>query len=159
MSMYWSGDMLLGCIIQGDDIDYFKREYIKLNPEEFENVEPEVIEDQLNEWLTCNEAFNYADGDLKKTFSAQLYTEDNYEGLYFISACPGTNINEQLEWRKPVIFVSAEKSIYSRGVLNGNFYHSYQELEDEFKEKIGKYLPKDFEWKSAIGDLSFVCFS
>ena len=34
-----------------------------------------------------------------------------------------------------------------------------KELEDEFKEKIGKYLPKDFDWKSAIGDMSFACFA
>lgn len=159
MSMYWSGDMLLGCVIQGDDIDYFKKKYIELNPEEFENIEPEEVNSEIDEWLFCNEAFNYADGDRSRTFNAQYYTEDNFEGLYFISACPTTNINEQLEWRQTVLFVGAEKSIYTRGVLKGEFYQSYQELEDEFKEKIGKYLPEDFDWKKSIGDFSFACFA
>ena len=159
MSMYWSGDLLLGCVIKGDDIDYFKKKYVEMNPNEFADMDKEEINDQLDEWLFCNESFYYADGDRSKMFNAQIYTEDNYEGLYFISACPGTDINEQLEWRKPVLFVQSEKALFSRGVLEGKFYPDYQILEDEFKEKIGTYLPPDFDWKKSIGDLGYACYA
>lgn len=39
-----------------------------------------------------------------------------------------------------------------------NPYKSYEEIKEEFREKLGEYFPSDFDWDSHIGDFSYACY-
>lgn len=40
-----------------------------------------------------------------------------------------------------------------------NPYKSYEEIKEEFREKLGEYFPEDFNWDSHIGDFSYACYA
>ena len=40
-----------------------------------------------------------------------------------------------------------------------NPYKSYEEIREEFKEKLSEFFPKDFDWNSHIGDFSYACYA
>lgn len=38
-------------------------------------------------------------------------------------------------------------------------YGSYEEFKREFKDKMGKYLPDDFDWDAHIGRFNYACYA
>ena len=153
MSMFWSGDMLLGCKIEKENIDFFLKSYIKKNPKEFEGLDAEQAEDQMYDYLWCSEELGESDA----TFCARYFSDDTFEGIYFQPANPENTDYYQVT--NDLVFVSANKWLSTRCIFNEGFYNSFAELKEEFIEKIGDYLPKDFDYDNNIGDLSYACFA
>lgn len=129
MSMHTTGCSELGCIIKGNDMDYFVKKYVRFNPSEFEEFNLEVAKDcelaeeNVWEWLDTNDAFKYsrdADKEGGEEFYARVMRDDPYyPELYF------SPIAEEFEYRSEepdLIFVQANFECYTRGVLRGDFY-------------------------------------
>ena len=160
MSMHTSGGSTLCCIIKDrEDIDSFIEKYIDLNPADFDSPEykdRKVARSDMEMWLCCNEAFIYgADaGDAEgRRFSAEFMVADTYYPLvYYMPLADGL---EYTSVDLPLICVPAEKGCFAKTVLNGSFYKDKSELTSEFKEKLGQYLPKDFNWEENIGNLEY----
>lgn len=161
MSMFWSGDMILGCMIRGEDISYFKNKYIELNPDQFKVIEDTSVEnlsredalENLDDWIYCNEELTNGE----KSFYAQYFTNDTFDGVFFQPANPDSTDYYQVT--ETIIFVQADKWLSTRCIFKEGFYNSFDELKKEFKEKIGRYLPDDFDYDKNIGDLNYACFA
>lgn len=162
MSMITTGSSELGCIIKGSDMDYFVKKYVRLNPSEFEEFnlkvakDREIAEECVWEWLDTNEAFKYsrdADKQDGEEFYARIIRDDPYyPGLRFLPIAEGLEYGSE---EPDLIFVNANFGCYTRGVLRGDFYKSKEELVQEMKEKLSRYLPENFDWEANIGDLDY----
>lgn len=166
MSMITTGTSELGCIITGDNMQHFVKKYIELNPCEFtehlDSYDPEkeadvkLAEDLVWEWLDTNEGFRYsafAEGMKDPFFYARIMRDDPYYPNMYILP-----IADALEYRSEdpdLIFVTADKGCFAKSVLRGDFYKSKDELVQEFKDKLSRYLPEDFDWLANIGDLDY----
>lgn len=159
MSMYWSGNCISGLLLEGKDIDHFVKKYIEINPWEFKHFAPHERESEMYDWLNCNEQFKYACDGGGNFFYAQMYSEDHFEGLYFLPAKRELEVGQISLYNNPVVFIEAKKPLISKFILSGSYYGSYEEMEDEFREKLGAYLPTDFDYENAIGDLSYACYA
>lgn len=152
-----------GCIITGDDVNYFIKKYISLNPCEFEDLNLKIAEDRIiaedyvREWLDTNEAFKYsrdAGEEGGEEFYARIMRDDPYyPQMYFMP------ISDAFEYRSEehnLIFVKANFGCYAKAVLRGDFYKSKEELlVQEMKDKLSRYLPENFDWEANIGDLDY----
>lgn len=169
MSMITTGTSELGCIIKGDDMNYFVKKYTELNPIDFEREIEELdltseedrkaAEEYVWEWLDTNEAFKYsrdANKEDGEVFYARIIRDDPYyPWLYHLP------IADALEYRQEdpdLIFVNADKCCCAKTVLRGDFYKSKDELVQEFKDKLEKYVPENFDWTANIGDLDYAIF-
>lgn len=166
MSMITTGCSETGLIIKGDDMNYFVKKYVELNPSEFEDLDMiveqgiETAEDYVWGWLDCNEPFKYgrdAGKEGGEEFYAKIIRDDlYYPTLYFMP------IADALEYRSEepdLIFVQANFGCYAKAVLRGDFYKSKEELVQEMKDKLSRYLPEDFDWEANIGDLDYAIFA
>ena len=155
MSMFWSGDIVMGLLLQdADDIRYFKEAYVKQNPDEFD-PENELSDnvDCLDDHLLCCEDMTGVNG---KPFRARLL-DDSYEGLFFTSANENTKGCAQLY--TPIIIICAERQPVTRGILKNGYYNSLDAIVMEMKNKVGGYLPDDFDYEYSIGDLAYALFA
>lgn len=159
MSMRTSGGSALGCLIQGKDIAYFIEKYIEMNPIEFQDCDLEEAKDIMHENLMLNESFVRSScigkplqdcGD-NEMFSATMTDEGLFYPTVYIQPLKGDyqEINDY-----PVI-VYADKPSVTKRILEGDFYKSKQELVDEFKDKLSKYLPENFDYEGSIADIEY----
>lgn len=169
MSQRTFGSSEFGCLIQGKDVDYFIKKYIELNPSEFEDCEkPEDMRECMEEWLSCNEFFNRssnAGNPVSETERREggFYAQLMHDGCYYPSVCflPIKEVDEYQEVdidELPVVLVSADKGLTTKCVLRGDFYSTKEEIVEEFKDKLERYLPEDFDWEHAIADVDYAIF-
>lgn len=169
MSMITTGTSELGCVITGDNMEHFVRKYVELNPDEFEKEiegfdpsseeDRKIAENLVWEWLDTNEGFRYSSAEGRKDamFYARIMRDDPYYPNMYILP-----IADALEYRSEdpdFIFVTADKGCFAKNVLRGDFYKSKDELVQEFKDKLSRYLPEDFDWLANIGDLDYAIFA
>ena len=154
MSTMTTGRTDLCCIIEGSDMDEFMRRYYELNPQEFEGIGADEYEDEMRDRLTASGAFRQSkdagkkDGEL---FCAEILNEDPYyDPVGFLS------INEEIEYdylELPLIVVYSDILLCTRYAIKEGFYSSKEELINEFRDKLGRYLPEDFDYETEIGDV------
>jgi len=155
MSMHTTGSSELGLIITGDNIDRFVSEYIRQNLEEFKEIAAEDMMYEMYEYLDCNESFTSC--GRRENFCARTVGDDwYYPEIYFLSIADDSEYS-LLEYL-PFIFVPADKGCIAKNILNGKFYGTKEELIEEFREKVGSYLPEDFDYESSIGDMDYAIF-
>ena len=156
MSMQTSGCRETGLIIRKEFIKGFIRGYTELNPQEFE--EGTVFEDAMEiveSSLACNEEFVQSSfaGRGGETFHAQLFEEEHYYPLvYFMPIKDGEEFQTV---DSELVFVPADKSCFLEDVLQDKSYRTKNEIVSEFKDKLERYLPEDFDWEANIGDIEY----
>lgn len=141
MSMFWSGYSGVGlAIVDPDDISYMQQMMIKSN-----NVE------DWEDWMEY-EFEEY----IQDTYGAICISNNSFEGCYF-NGLAGRG--EYLDEYFPVYFFFADKQPILRSLFSTGFYSSKEEIIKEFQIKLGNYLPHNFEWENAIGEIQYACFA
>lgn len=145
------GDREFGFLIRGNDLDTFMGNYIRMNPAEFEKCssEEEAL-DKMRDLLQINEEFTGSSEG--HSFNAMLFgsAADNVDFFPTEKDRDGFSCDPDL-----TVMISPDMPMTSRRILSGTFYRSLEEAETEFKEKAGKYLPADFDFKANIGDFAY----
>lgn len=140
MSSYWAGYCKLGLLIPKDEVSGFIMAYNNAHPEE----EIECIYDIDNETINgCPNKFTC------------LYISEEMDGLTILPLNGGGWFREETE----SLLVYADKCSAACRILKDGFYSSKDELVDEFKKKVGDYLPEDFDFEHYIGDVSYALFA
>lgn len=158
MSMRTYGGQITGCIIKEKYIDGFIKRYIECHPEEFEKIESPLEKyEEMESNLYCNSCLTRSTPDSGEGFYAQIYSDDpfyNTASIYHLS-----DLNEWHEdLEMPFIFVESDKSLVTKNILEGKYYKTKEEIIDEFKAKLGRYLPDDFDYEENIGDVEYAVF-
>lgn len=153
MSFNTYGGQTTGLVIRSEQIRPFIEKYIELNPDEFaKDISMNEKIDTVDELLMCNEEFKNSSGE--GGFYVQAYTDDNYYNTAAMySLCDTNDWHESLDM--PFVLVEADKALLTKYVLEGKYYKNKEELVQEFKDKLGKYLPEDFDYESSIGDVEY----
>lgn len=150
MSTTGYGDREFGFLIREDDLNTFMENYIRMNPSEFEKCssEEEALDKMWNR-LQINEEFTGSEGH---NFHAMLFgsAADNVDFSPTEKGRDGFSCDPDL-----TVMISPDMPMTSRRILSGMFYRSLEEAETEFKEKAGKYLPAEFDFKANIGDFAY----
>ncbi|MBQ6857620.1 MAG: hypothetical protein IJO13_11025 [Lachnospiraceae bacterium] len=60
---------------------------------------------------------------------------------------------------KNLYVVFSDKDMMSVESFEKKRYDSYEELVQEFKDKLQNYLPDDFEWDIHIGNFSYAAYA
>ena len=147
MSMHWEGYSELGLVLNGDDLDIFKENYLKKHKD--------LSDDEFEDMLCEREDFLYSDGSGRK-FSTLYLTEDCIEGATLLP------VTDQGGWwlqELPTVIILAANSNAAINVFRCGFYKNREELIEEMKEKVGGYLPDDFRYDSHTGDITYACFA
>lgn len=134
MSMSNYSIEVFGLILTNDEITYFenklKEEIIKENPENKEDLVDLTIEDMIDEDM-LNANVSHSMAYIRDIENGKLYTLEHKSDYL----------------PEDILAIYANKSMQMIGAA----YDTADELINEFKNDIGKYLPEDFDWKSHIG--------
>ena len=155
MSMFWSGDRILGLILCGDEVEDFIDSYIEYhrNDERLRKLTYEECRDEVRDCLYLDDLNN---------IETWYLSDDGFEGVHFdpVNVCNlRSNWHGYIDEEFPIVFVWADKQPTTNALLTEGFYKSYDQIEAEFKQKIGKYVPNDFPWSERIGDISYACYA
>jgi len=137
---------MTGCIIK--DVKSFMDRYIEVNGGDI---------GMLEDILYCNEGIVGANG---REIDAQIYDDCRFYDSVVFNLLDHSE-PEHLKFRYPelpFIFIPADRQLSTESVLNGEFYHSKEELVDEMKAKIGAYVPEDFSIEGNLGDLEYAAW-
>lgn len=66
---------------------------------------------------------------------------------------------EYNRYEKDVYAIWSDKNLNSPEAFVEQPYKSYEDLKQEFKDKLASYLPDDFDWDSHIGVFDFASFA
>ena len=133
--MYWTGGSCLGLLVKDNkDIRYmYERVRMHNNFNEYENED-----DYLEYYL-----------------GGKRMWDDSYEGCWFR---PFKGESCYIDQDFPVFFFECAKLSGYINIIKHGFYKSESEVVDEFKESLGAYLPDDFDYNAAIGEMSFAVY-
>lgn len=140
MSNYWAGYEEFGLIIPKDTIPSFIEAYNK------EHLEEEIDElyDISQETLPgCKDSFT------------ALYLDEDLSGLTILPVNGGGWFSESTG----SLLIYADKTTSAWQIFKDGFYSSIDDVVDEFKAKVGDYLPKDFDYERYIGDVSYALWA
>lgn len=153
MSMRTYGASMFGLALTGETLTYFMKKYIELNPAEFEDC-PDIA--------SAIEEFGYAidddryllRGDGNGEFEVSDFMRDD---PYYptVSIFPVSEKEGYHQIELPIVIVLPDKTFSARSVLKGGFYNNADELVAEYKSKLQRYLPDDFDWLAAIGEVDY----
>ena len=137
-----------GCVIKTECVDSFMECYIRHNPREFEGADdPKGI---MEEKLYYNDFIGTTEFEGVE-FIAQLFKEDpHYDTAELYSLQTSCE-----EIPMPFILVRCEKYLTTKDVIKNGFYKSTDEIVEEFRRKLHRYLPEDFDYEGSIGDITY----
>lgn len=64
-----------------------------------------------------------------------------------------------LAFRKRLYVIFADKDMDGFDTFNEKPYASYEALRQEFKDKLERYLPDDFDWDAHIGRFRYAAYA
>lgn len=140
MSNYWAGYEEFGLIIPSDEVPSFVEAYNKAHPEE-EIEDPIFLNNETLPGCQC-------------TFDV-VYLDSELSGLTILPINGGGWFNMETK----SLFIYAGKNTSAYQLFEHGFYSSKEEVVDEFKQKVGDYLPKDFNYEHYIGDVSYASWA
>lgn len=168
MSMYYTANKIFGLLLTDGEIEDFQREYCRHNKEylknkfkdDLKNVNANDEENLLNEliYLTSDE-FSwsediYVDEDTKRDeLHTYIINSDHAEGMIFFPISMIDDFNITQRDIDEGMIIPAKMGYSEISVLSDMpFYKSTNEVVNEFKTLIGKFLPEDFDYKNHIGE-------
>ena len=160
MSMNTYGGMRTGIVIKKELIDEFLKKYIELRPEHFEEEDislKEKIEDLEADLCCCGRLIKSSAKDKDDVFYAEIFDDEPYYNTTSIY-----HLRDMEDWYEsldlPFILVYTDKDLLTKNVLEGKYYKTKEEMIEEFKAKLGRYLPEDFDYEGNIGDVEYALF-
>ena len=146
------GGTITGLVIREREIGEFLKKYVECHPEDFESDILHEKMDAVFESIQCERRIKSSSGD--EEIYVQEYDEDVfYDTASIYSLCDTNDWHEPL--KMPFLLVEADKFLLTKNVLEGKYYSSKEELILEFKDKVGRYLPEDFDYEGSIGDVEY----
>ena len=166
MSQYYAGYDVLGCVLIDDEIEYFKQRYIEHN---LDYLKKEVSEDigeievAVDEWVACNEPLAKNQETGEGEISPIYITIDQCDGMLLY---PASNYNKKIRYNATsyrhnvcLVIEARHQPGTIQQLAHDKFYESYDELKNEFIEKIGWAVPYDFPFDERIGDFQYACYA
>lgn len=103
-----------------------------------------------------------ARNDKQRSFFVTPVSPDDCDGMWFCQYCKwgdpeASDVSGEYDRKEEkYIFFSERQLFRPYGEMP---YRTYEELENEFKEKLAGYLPADFNWEGHIGLFSYAAFA
>lgn len=165
MSSYWAayyGDAL---VMSKKEFDSFLEHYAGMYGLDANEM---FEEESVNEYgFICSK-------NADRTFEITEVSTDSCEGMYFIPFMHEGTVNKtkfadngdiiqaietrNLHGRDSYVVYADKNRFYGDGVFSSP-YASYQEMKQEFMDKLEKYLPEDFDWDAHIGAFSYAQYA
>lgn len=167
MGMYWEANHGTALVLTYSEMDDMMDEYIKQQPQDMQPSEKQILED--------NDSYEYrpliASNDAKVQFHLNKIDEYYTSGVtlqpYIHNGKPNMPTIEQ-ESNPEYIYHAYDESVYvlwsdkelnSAAAFVQTPYPTYEDLKQEFKDKLERYLPKDFDWDAHIGIFDFASYA
>lgn len=84
-------------------------------------------------------------------FMINVYESDGTVADFYPIEKPTDKTDNSLSIYDDMFVIYCNKSVLPQDILNGESYKSVDEIITEFKNKVGGYMPDDFDWKKHIG--------
>lgn len=171
MSQYWAGCHGIAMVLNQKEFDNFLTTYC-----EKQNMNKEEMDEQID-YDGLSEIRFIASNPSAAKFDITEINVDRCDGmiLYPMMLSDHT-INKTIydqngKIEQPIMFkelrsencyaIFADKDITSGTIFLGPKYRydTYEELLTEFKNKMERYLPDDFDWNGHIGDFSYAAYA
>ena len=143
MGMHWEGYNELGLLIPQNELTGFIEKYNQTHSGEY-----------ALDSLADVENFETMEGCHAK-FQAIYLSDEAYDG---ISILPLQGGGWHPVYNEALVILSG-KSDAAHNIFEYGFYETPEELIEEMKEKVGDYLPPDFDYERWIGDISYALFA
>lgn len=178
MSQFWTGYYGTGLMLSQNEFIEMLKKYVKENIRRGNRV---CDLEEINAYVYDGEAefyvneYDFIRSDGSGSFYVSEYTSDTYEGFFFSPFFVNGKANvtykdENGDWQEsidefieieydPVYLIFSDKDFISPMVFTEKPYDSYKDFKDEFRCKIGTYLPEDFDWDSHLGSFRCACFA
>lgn len=168
MSSFWTGYHGVALVMEEKDFEKFKEKYKSIHQID---LDEEFDEDLLNEYefLASNpdaKAFEIVDVLDDCCEGAALSTflgTDGKKNKYFLDSLgkeKNLYFRDTQFWVSPTLYVVfADKCMDGFDAFLEKPYASYEELRQEFKNKLERYLPEGFDWDAHIGNFRYACYA
>lgn len=184
MSSYWLACSGIALLLSKEETDNFFLNYLRktYNPNAT-NDDVKTLYDAIDDYSE-NEIYflSYIRHketmkvltNLESTFGTQLetlqklpknsiFTISQYESDSNVAAFYPLDENIQRETNYITVYddcyaIWCNKSVLPHKILSGESYHAIDEIILEFKDKLLKYMPDDFNWKAHIGFFEYAVY-
>lgn len=171
MSSYWAGYSGTGLVLTVPEFNKMLKQYKEKNPDQSEIIDTAIENGDLNETGFIMSAtdktftvFELSDDDVAGVTFFPFYRSDGRENVtekkedgkweYLESNYPIWDLNEDRCY-----FLFSDKDMNSVKAFDEKPYASYQDFVQEFKNKIGGYLPENFDWDAHLGNLTYAAYA
>ena len=162
MSSFWSGYHGTAIILTQEEFSIFVETYNKQHPDDIFDCEEEGI---LTEFL-----FDASAGPDLLPFYVDEINGEHCDGMVFVPYLRedgSVNLINPIEKREQISEfwrTGTRYAIYTAFPMEGPgafplHYHSFQDIEQEFQQRVGSYLPENFSLKTRIGTFRYAAFA
>lgn len=184
MSSYWAGYSDTGMILTVSEFEEMRATYEEWNPQQkgivenaLDNEELEFVDFIMSKFAGISTS-ELSDNGSEKVFNMIELNDADTDGVIFYPFYRPDgrkNIVQQLEnddmelcecthpiWDSEndrCYFLSSDKDMSGVNAFDEKPYASYQEFVQEFKDKVGAYLPDDFDWDEHLGNIYYAAYA
>lgn len=175
MSSYWSAHYGTALVLREDEFQHFLKTYTELrNPEETFTQEyaDQLFEDcPIQEYDFIRSHIEKEPQGLTDCFNITPVLESETDGPWFmpfvryngdwnlVDGIKYTTLESDTTRGINLYVVFADFSMDNPLRWINNPYPTYESLVNEFKQKLERYLPKDFNWNSHIGRFAYAAYA
>lgn len=165
MSSYWSATNGIALVLSYEEMDEIVENYCRKYPDS--KLAEKKQKEKENFILFEDDVFEFTNGIM---FSVTDVNTDYADGMYFIPfKCPDGSFNTldkcetddyvSYAWREPGVYaLFSEHAMDSAEAFIQNPYPTYEDLVQEFKNKLIGLVPDDFNWDAHIGRFSYATY-
>lgn len=165
MSSFWAANHGIALVLSYEEMDEIVENYCRKYPD-YKLAEKKQKEKE-NFILFEDDVFEFTNGIM---FSVTDVNTDYADGMYFIPfKCPDGSFNTldkcetddyvSYAWREPGVYaLFSEHAMDSAEAFIQNPYPTYEDLVQEFKNKLIGLVPDDFNWDAHIGRFSYATY-
>ena len=167
MRQYWAGYHGSALVMNEEEFELFKKLYAEKRGMDSERLEDVIWSEGIREVAFIRSACGQA-----TTFKITDILRDDCDGMWFVpyrshgkpnlyhKNKDGYDSREEYNLRSENLYV-----VFSDHTMDGPSafvkipYRTYEDLINEFKEKLVGYLPEDFDWDKHIGMFSYAAYA
>ena len=159
MSSFWAATHGIALLLSYEEMERIIETYCKKYPDS------ELAEKKQKDYFYLDVEDVFILPERKLSFFVTDVNPDYADGMYFIPfKCPdgSFNIHDKCisyAWREPGVYaIFSEHAMDSAEAFIKNPYPTYDDLVQEFKNKLLGLVPDDFNWDAHIGRFSYATF-
>lgn len=159
---YWAGYSGQGLALSGQEFEGFLEKY---KEKALKAGNREILE-RIAEYEDGEEDISEIEfiSDTGKEFCVYCADDGCCEGFrlwpFRVDGKPNTEYDTSSSFGSSNVFViDADRQLDGVEVFGNPPYASYEEFVSEFVEKLGAYLPENFDWNAHIGLYSYACYA